>query len=150
SDGQEVRRGFNPLSNDTDRDGIPDGLELTLGLNPLVADATTRVQGRVLDTNGAPAFGVNVVVFGVLTARTDGSGACALQSVPASLGPIIALAEVVRAGRVYDITSPAIPAVPGGVTDLHSLSLRLNSGNVVGTVTDPLNASVAGALVTVS
>lgn len=150
ADGQELRRGLNPVLNDTDRDGIQDGLELALGLNPLVPDATTRAQGRVLDTNGAPVAGASVVIFEEMTARTDESGAFSLPNVPATLGPIQAVAETVRAGRVYDVTSAAIPAVPGGVTDLRNLLLRLNSGNVAGTVTDPLNAVVAGALVTVS
>src|ERR1019366_7569668 len=110
TDGQEIARGLNPLSADTDGDGIPDGLELRLGLNPLVADPTTTVQGRVLDTNGAPAVGVTIVLLNILTVQTDNSGFFSLQHVPASLGAIVASAQIVRVGQVYDgASSPVSP-----------------------------------------
>jgi uncharacterized repeat protein (TIGR01451 family) len=150
SDGEEIQRGLNPLLADTDGDGIPDGLELRLGLNPLVPDATTRLQGRVLDTNSAPASGVTIVLFNILTIQTDSSGFFSLQNVPATLGPITASAQIVRVGQVYDGASPPTSPVAGGITDVGTIQLQLNSGNVVGTVRDPLNQLIANALVTVT
>ena len=150
TDGAEIQRGLNPLSPDTDGDGIADGLELRLGSNPLVANATTRLQGRVLDTNSAPASGVTVVLFNVLTIQTDNSGLFSFQNVPATLGAITASAQIVRAGQVYDATAPPALPVAGGITDVGNLQLQLNSGNVIGTVRDPLNQLVSGALVTIT
>lgn len=150
SDGQEVLRGFNPLVADSDGDGIADGLELKLGLNPMASNATTTVQGRVVETNGAPASGVTVVLFSILTTRTDNTGFFSLQNVPATQGDIIASAQVVRTGQIFDGESTATPPFSGGVTDVGSIALQLNSGNVVGTVLDPFNNPVQGALVTVN
>jgi uncharacterized repeat protein (TIGR01451 family) len=149
TDGQEVLRGLNPLLADTDGDGMADGLELRLALNPLVADPTTTVQGRVVDADGTPANGVTIVLFNILTVRTDNTGFFSLQFVPASLGQIVATAQIVRAGQVFDGASSATSPSAGGVTDVGSIVLHLNSGNVVGNIFDTLNRPVPNALVTV-
>jgi len=150
SDGQELLRGSNPLSRDTDSDGIADGLEVQLGLSLTNANPVTTVQGRVVDTSGVPVTNAAVTVFSILTANSDASGFFTLNGVPAGLGAITVLAEVVRTGQVLDGMSAPINPVSGGVSAVGTIQIGLNAGTVAGLVTNPAGAAVPGALVTVT
>jgi hypothetical protein len=150
ADGDEVRRGTNPLSPDTDGDGLTDGLEVQLGLNPLVPDATTTVEGRAVDSTGAPVSGASAIVLGLFATSSDPGGVFRIPVVPATLGPIRAVARIVRAGTVLDGESADVAPVPGGVTNVGTLQLGVTTGTVTGLVTSPQGQPVAGVQVTVT
>ncbi len=150
TDGQEVLRGSNPLSSDTDGDGIPDGLEVQLGLSLTNANPVTRVEGRVLDTSNAPVAGAAITLFNLITVNSDSSGFFSIPNVPAGLGALTAVAQIVRLGQILDgVSSPANP-VAGGVTSLGNIQIGLNAGTVAGLVTDPFGVPVPGAVVIVT
>ena len=148
-DGQEISLGTNPRSADSDGDGIGDGLELRLNLNPLSPDATTTVRGTVVDTNNAPAPGVSAIVFNFFTATTDNNGSFQIERVPASLGPVTVLAQVIRNGQVFAGTSQSVAPLVGGTTDVGTFQIVLDSGTVSGLVTDLQNRPVLSAQVRV-
>lgn len=150
TDGFEVGFGTNPLSADTDGDGISDGIEVRLGTDPLNVTATTTILGRVVDSTGAPVNLASVFAFGVLTTQTDTSGGFSLAKVPATLGPIVALARLVRNNQLLDGTSASVTPVSGGNTDLGTIQIVASAGVATGLVTNPENQPIAGAQVTVT
>ncbi len=150
TDGEELVRGLNPVLADTDGDTLPDGLEVELGLRPLVVDPVTAVQGRVVDAAGAPVADASAVVFNLFIGTTDPIGFFSITGVPAGLGLIEVEARMVRAGEVLDGASPSTAPVSGGITDVGTIPIGLNSGTVAGLVTDPQNRPVSGAVVTVA
>lgn len=150
TDGEEIRLGTNPLNPDTDGDGIPDGIEVKLGLNPLVADPTTTVQGHVVDQNGNPVAGANVVVFRFFIVATDAAGAFTLTHVPADLGAIVAVARTTRNNQILEGTSQSKSPVSNGTTDLGTIQIVVNTGVIAGTVTTQLGRPVLNAQVTLT
>jgi Bacterial TSP3 repeat/Carboxypeptidase regulatory-like domain/Bacterial Ig-like domain (group 2) len=150
SDGQEVALGTNPLVADTDGDGIPDGIEVKIGTNPLVADVTTTVSGYVTNADGSPHPGASVVVLTYFTGVTDTTGAFTLLHVPVTLGNIIATAEAIVGTTVYSGSSQSIAAVGNGSTNVGTIQLGQNGGQVSGTVTTPDNKADPGVLITVT
>ena len=40
TDKKEISIGSNPKEKDSDKDGVPDGLEIIWNLNPLISDST--------------------------------------------------------------------------------------------------------------
>ncbi len=150
NDGQEILRGSNPLSRDTDSDGIADGLEVQLGLSATNADPVTTLQGRVVDTSGAPVTNASISAFNILTANSDASGFFVMSTVPAGLGSITVVAQTIRLGQVLDGMSSPVAPVVGGMTALGVIQIGLNAGTVAGLVTDPFGGPVPGALVTVT
>lgn len=149
TDGQEVALGTNPLNPDTDGDGIPDGIEVKIGTNPLVADVTTTITGSVNNSDGTPHPGASVVVLTYFTAVADGAGTFTILHVPTRLGSLSATAEAVTGTQVYSGTSqPAVP-IPNANTNVGTIVLGAQSGQVSGTVTMPDGRPDAGALVTV-
>ncbi len=150
SDGDELKLGTNPLNPDTDGDGIPDGIEVKLGLNPLVPDPTTIVQGRVVDANGNPVANASVLVFTYFAASTDATGFFNIPFVPAGLGPVMVLAQIVNNGQLTNGTSQRTSPMAMGVTNVGTIQLGNNIGTVAGVVTSPRGLPVVGAQVTVS
>src|SRR6185437_5795279 len=106
--------GTNPLNPDTDGDGIPDGIEVKLGLNPLVPDPTTTVQGHVVDQTGSPVAGANVVVFRFFVATADNSGFFSIAKVPADLGPVTGIARITRNNQIFEGNSQPVSAIANG------------------------------------
>jgi uncharacterized repeat protein (TIGR01451 family) len=149
NDGQELALGLDPNHPDTDGDGIPDALELRLGLNAAEPDATTTVRGRMLDGAGDPLADASAVVLEVLTARSDADGFFTLPSVPAEQGNLTILAQLIRGNQVLEGRATGVAPVPGGVTDIGSLTLTLNAGVVAGEIRNPLGQPVVDAQVTV-
>lgn len=150
SDGQEVALGTNPLNPDTDGDGIPDGIEVKIGTNPLVYDTTTTVTGHVTNADGTPHSGASVVVLTYFTAATDATGAFTILHVPVTLGNVIASAEAVVGTTVFSGSSNSTTPIGNGTTDVGTISLGQNGGQVSGTVTTPDNKPEAGVQVTVT
>ena len=149
NDGQELALGLDANNPDTDGDGIPDALELRLGLNAAEPDATTTVRGRLLDGGGEPLAGASAVVLEVLTARSDAEGFFTLPAVPAGQGNLTILAQLIRGNQVFEGRAANVVPVPGGVTDLGSLTLTLNAGVVAGEIRNPLGQPVVDAQVTI-
>jgi hypothetical protein len=150
SDGQEVALGTNPLNPDTDGDGIPDGIEVKIGTNPLVPDITTTVTGHVTNADGSPHPGASVVVLTYFTAIADTAGAFAVLHVPITLGNVIASAEAVVGGTVYSGSSNSTVPVGSGSTNVGTIQLGINGGQVSGTVTTPDNKPDPGVQVTIT
>ncbi len=79
-------------------------------------DPLTTVVGRVFDRDGGPVAGAAVTTAGGRSGITDGGGAFFISDVPTSLGDIVVSAAATLGGQPLEGTSPAIPAVAGGVT----------------------------------
>src|SRR6185295_1825931 len=122
--------GTNPRAADTDGDGVNDGLELRLNLNPLSPDQTTTVQGFIVDSNNAPARDASAIIYNFFTATADTNGFFQIQRVPASLGNVSVLAQAIRGGQVFAGTSASVPPVAGGTTDVGTFQIVLDSGTV--------------------
>lgn len=150
TDAEEIRLGTDPLNPDTDGDGIPDGIEVKLGLNPLVADPTTKVQGHVVDQSGNAVVGANVVVFRYFIAVTDAAGFFSLPIVPADLGPIAAIARTTRNNQILEGTSQSVTPQAGGTTDVGTIQIVVQAGVISGTITNQLNKLVLNAQVTLT
>jgi Carboxypeptidase regulatory-like domain/Bacterial TSP3 repeat/Bacterial Ig-like domain (group 2) len=151
TDAEEIRLGTNPLNPDTDGDGIPDGVEVKLGLNPLVPDATNSVQGHVVDQNGSPVAGANVVVFRFFIAATDSAGFFSMPKVPAGLGSLIAVARTTRNNQILEGSSQAkSPVAANGTVDLGTIQLVVNTGVIAGNVASQTGRAIPGALVTLT
>jgi hypothetical protein len=150
TDGQEAKIGTNPLNVDSDGDGINDGVETALGLDPLTANPTTTVTGHVVDANGNPVIGGNVITFRYFTAQTDTTGLFSIPFVPAGLGNITVLASMIKNGNVSDALSTATAPVSGGVTDVGLIQIASDSGVVRGTVVNQENKLVVGAIIQVT
>jgi protocatechuate 3,4-dioxygenase beta subunit len=150
TDGQEVALGTNPLNPDTDGDGIPDGIEVKIGTNPLVPDVTTSVLGYVTNADGSPHPGASVVVLTYFTGQTDTTGAFSLLHVPVTLGNIIASAEAIVGTTVTSGSSKSTVPTGNGNTNVGTITLGANSGQVSGTVTTPDNKPDPGVQVVVT
>jgi hypothetical protein len=151
TDAEEIRLGTNPLNPDTDGDGIPDGVEVKLGLNPLVPDPTNTVQGHVVDSNGNPVAGANVVLFRFFIASTDSAGFFSMTKVPASLGPFVAVARTTRNNQILEGSSQAkTPAPANGTVDVGTIQIVVNTGVIAGTVSSQTGRAIPGALVTLT
>ena len=150
SDGQEVAFGTNPLLADTDGDGIPDGVEVKIGTNPLVPDTTTVITGYVTNSDGTPSVGTSTVVLTYFNALTDSTGKFTILTVPVTLGNVIATAEAVINTKVYSGSTQSITPVPNGVTNVGTIVLGQNGGQVSGTVTTPDKKPDAGVRVLVT
>ena len=151
TDADEIRLGTNPLNPDTDGDGIPDGVEVKLGLNPLVPDPTNSVQGHVVDQSGSPVAGANVVLFRFFIAVTDTGGFFSMTKVPASLGPLVAVARTTRNNQILEGSSqPKTPAGPNGSVDLGTIQIVVNTGVIAGTVSSQTGRPIPGAQVTLT
>ena len=148
-DGEEILLGTDPNNADTDGDGIDDGTEQALGLSPFGVDATTRVEGIVLDDSGESVAEIGVRLFDRLVTTTGLGGAFAFDAVPVTVGPLVAEARMVRQGKVFAGISSPSGGVSGGVTNLGVIQLREVSGVVAGTVTGPRGNTIAGARVLV-
>jgi hypothetical protein len=97
SDGDEIQLGLNPLNEDTDGDGILDGYELIAGLNPKWArsDEATNDADRIMDV---------VKKCGELTLTIHGNANCAEVTIEElDLVGITANASVLS--KVYNIYS---------------------------------------------
>jgi hypothetical protein len=149
-DGLEIKLGTNPLNPDTDGDGIPDGIELKLGLDPLVPDVTTTVQGRVLNGSNNPVAGASVVVFGLITATTDGTGFFSIQHVPSHIGPITVIARITLNNVIQEGESNPTTPVDNAITNAGVIQLGRDNGSITGAVSDPQNRLVANATVVIS
>lgn len=149
-DGLEIKLGTNPLNPDTDGDGILDGIELKLGTDPLVPDVTTTVQGRVLNGANTPVRGASVVVFGLITGVTDGTGFFSIPFVPSHIGPISATARVTQNNVILEGKSVNVNGVDNGITSVGVIQLGQSNGSVTGTVLGLQNQPVAGALITIT
>jgi len=60
---QELSIGSSPISDDTDRDTLPDGLEVSIGRDPLLADYQVSLGGHhscALDDTGVSCWGYNL------------------------------------------------------------------------------------------
>ncbi len=150
SDGQELKLGTNPLNPDTDGDGIPDGIEVQLGTNPLVPDPTTTVQGRVLNGANIPVTGAAVVVFGLITGVTDGTGFFSISYVPSQIGMITAVARVTVNNVILQGQSIPASGVTRGVTNVGIIQLGQSNGGISGVVTNVQNLAVVNAQVTIN
>lgn len=150
SDGQELKLGTNPLNPDTDGDGIPDGVEVQLGTNPLVPDPTTTVQGRVLNGGNIPVSGAAVVVFGLITGVTDGTGFFSIQHVPTDIGGITAVARVTVNNVILQGQSNPTGGVTSGVTNVGVIQLGQSNGSISGVITNALSHAVANAQVNIN
>jgi len=150
ADGEEIRLGTNPLNPDTDGDGIPDGIEVKLGTNPLVPDVTTTVQGRVLDGSKNPVSGASVVVFGLITGVSDGTGFFSIPHVPSHIGLISAIARVTQNNLILEGQSSATTPVDNSITNVGVIQLGQSNGSISGVVTDVQNHLIANAQVTIN
>src|SRR5882672_2204548 len=151
TDAEEIRLGTNPLNPDTDGDGIPDGIEVKLGLNPLVPDPTNSVQGHVVDSNGNPVAGANVVVFRFFVATTDSAGFFSLTKVPADLGAFVAVARTTRNNQILEGSSqPRTPGPANGTVDVGTIQIVVNTGVVAGTVISQTGRVIPAAQVTLT
>lgn len=149
-DGVEVKLGTNPLNADTDGDGIPDGIELKLGTNPLVPDVTTTVQGRVLNGANSPVAGASVMVFGLITGTTDGTGFFSIPFVPSHLGFVSATARSTQNNVILEGQSANVGPVDNAVTNVGVIQLGQSNGSVTGTIFGLQNQVIPGALVTIT
>ena len=149
-DGQEVARGTSPVNADTDGDTLKDGIEVQLGLDPLRPDPITTGQGRVVNDLGQAVAGASIVVLGPFTATSDGSGFFTLTGLPASLGPITAVARIVIDNKLLEGTSAPTPPVPSGITALGTIRLSAATGTVTGLVRDPAGRTIVGAQVSLT
>lgn len=84
---------------------------------PVIPDPLTTVTGTVVDADGAPIAGANVVVNGGLTAQTATDGTFTIAGVSTLRGPIIANASATASnGDILTGSSTAILANRGGIT----------------------------------
>ena len=140
-----------PLNPDTDGDDIRDGIEVKLGLNPLIADSTNTVQGHVVDQAGNPVAGANVVVFRFFIATTDAAGFFSMTKVPADLGSLTAVARTTRNNQILEGSSaPKSPGVANATVDLGTIQIVVNTGVIGGNVTSQTGKPVVGAQVTLT
>ncbi len=149
TDGQEVAVGSNPLNPDSDGDGIPDGIELKIGTNPLVADVTTTVTGYVTDGFGSPHPGASVVLFTYFTTLADTTGSFTLLHVPVTLGSLIVSAQAIVGTSVYSGSSQTTVPIGNGTTNVGTITLGPNSGQVFGRIFTPDGKPDPGVQVTV-
>ncbi len=149
-DGLEIKLGTDPLNPDTDGDGIPDGVELKLGLDPLTPDVTTTVQGRVLNGSNNPVAGASVVVFGLITGTTDGTGFFSIQHVPSQIGLVTAIARITLNNVIQEGQSNRTAPVDNAITNVGVIQLGRDNGSITGVVIDPQNRLVANATVVIS
>ncbi len=150
NDGREVTLGTNPLNRDTDADGIDDALEIRIGSNPLTPDATTTVQGRVVNNNDAPVANASAIIFNFLSATTRDDGTFTIERVPVTNGNITVVAQLVSRGQLFaGMSQPTAPAANGN-TDVGMIKLELDSGTVSGIVTDVQSRPVANVEVTLT
>ena len=96
-DGEEIALGTDPQNDDSDGDGILDGTEVGLGLDPSTPDPTTTIVGRVTDEEGASVEGASVVTLGTLTTLSDVNGEFILPDVPV-LSDVLVTATLVSGG----------------------------------------------------
>jgi hypothetical protein len=88
-----------------------------LGLDPLAADATTTLQGRVVDATSTPVAGASAVVFDLFVGTTDATGFFSLPGIPVTLGPLTVVARAIQAGQTLEGASSSNTPVVNGVTD---------------------------------
>ncbi len=140
------------MNPDTDGDGIPDGIEVKIGTNPLVPDATNTIVGRVVDSARHPVANAGVVIFQYFTATTNSSGAFTIPLVPADIGNFVVQATEIQPDNTVlngNSTSTA-PGGSGATTNVGAIVLSVAQGVVTGTITNPKGQPVNGASVTVS
>src|SRR5262249_48606781 len=148
-DGLELKLGTNPLNPDTDGDGIPDGVEIKLGLNPLVPDVTTTVQGRVVDGSNHPVAGGAGGAVRPPTRGTDSTGFFSIQNVPAHIGLITIIARTTQNNLVLEGQSGATTPVDSSITNVGVIQLGRSNNSVSGVVTDVKNRVVANVQVSI-
>ena len=88
----------------------------------VIPDPLTTVTGSVVDINGAPLAGANIIVNGGGTTQTASDGTFSVSGVTTIRGPIVANATATAAnGDILTGSSSAIVANRGGTTALGTI-----------------------------
>jgi Carboxypeptidase regulatory-like domain len=87
----------------------------------VVPDTRTTLEGVVLNADGDPEEGAEVLVLGGSFVTTTGAdGSFSLPEVPTAFGPLDIQVTAADGART---TLPAVTGVPGGLTDLGTITL---------------------------
>jgi hypothetical protein len=90
----------------------------------VLPDPKTTVTGTVQDQGGQPVSAADVRVFGEFATQTAADGSFSLANVPTARGPITVVAEALVGGRRHVGTSQPTEPVPGGTTDVGTITLK--------------------------
>jgi len=90
----------------------------------VVPDPGTTVRGTVVLEDGTPVAGAEVTVLAAST-TTDSLGAFLISGVPTAQGEISVAARLESADGTFTGSSPLVPPVPDGITDVGEIVVRL-------------------------
>lgn len=93
----------------------------------IIPDPLTTVTGRTLDNTGQPIAGATVTVFNSFTATSAVDGTFSIPGVPTVRGAITVSATAVVGGKRLNGHSASLNPVPGDVTNVGDIVLRVNS-----------------------
>jgi hypothetical protein len=89
----------------------------------VIPDPLTVIVGQVLGTDGLPAVGATVKVYGTLTATTGTDGTFIIENAPTIFGNIVASVSHTANGLPQFGASGFVPPVRGGITVLGEIHL---------------------------
>jgi hypothetical protein len=87
-------------------------------LRPISSEETTTVVGNVTDLSGNGIAGASLTTNGGLTGMTEVDGSFAIPNVPTNLGNVAVGAAFTTENGTLTGSSPSVPPVPGGVTNV--------------------------------
>jgi hypothetical protein len=94
-------------------------------LRPIGSEETTTVVGNVTDLSGNGVAGASLTTNGGLTGVTEVDGSFAIPNVPTNLGNIAVGAAFTIEDGTLTGSSPSVPPVPGGDTDVGTIVILL-------------------------
>jgi hypothetical protein len=98
-------------------------------LNPISPEGTTTVVGRVVDQDGNGIAGASLTTNGGLMGATAADGSFSIANVPTNLGNVAVAAVFDTAEGTLTGSSASVPVVPGGMTDVGTITLSLVQQN---------------------
>jgi hypothetical protein len=98
----------------------------------VVADPLTEAAGQLVDSTGAPVAGASVAANGGVEGTSLADGTFSIPGVPTIRGAIFVTATATVGGVAVSGTSASVPPVPGGVTNVGTVSLTAPTACVTG------------------